>query len=198
LEKPKRSYCSFFMSLFGSIEQLWLGIARVSTPRIDWVEARLRSPDHRHGVTTMSMRPMMMAAACRKGGKAMKKYLLLIVIAASWVAASNGQKWDPGNAQIKVNEATTARTGPPSGPLNFFVGGKLGVVPRGTELVVVGKKSYGSFSGAEIWLEVEAKDQNATVIEGYKGKNEKFWIYGGKQDSTSVVPSGVTAIAGSK
>jgi hypothetical protein len=91
--------------------------------------------------------------------------------------------------KVVLTEPADARSAPPSGPLNVFVGQKVKSLPKGAEVEVVGRKTYGAFGGTNVWLEVQPP---RAATSG--SRSSPVWIYGGVQEGTNVVPSGVTPV----
>jgi hypothetical protein len=91
-----------------------------------------------------------------------------------------------GRPKVVLTESAEARSAPPSGPLNVFVGQKVTSLPKGAEVEVISRRSYGAFGGTNVWLEVQPPRTAASSSHA-----PPVWIYGGVQASTSVVPSGV-------
>ena len=110
----------------------------------------------------------------------------VICVSLAVVGASAGAQPTPEPPRIVLNQSVVGRTSPPSGPLNAFVGEKAATLPKGAEVEVLGRKTYGGFGGNNVWLQVRpsmtaASAPNASTV----------WIYGGKQSGTEVIPSGV-------
>ena len=91
-------------------------------------------------------------------------------------------------AAVQLSLPTTARAAPPYGPLNLFVGDKLYSFKEGTIVEVVGRKSYGGFSGSQMWLEVVPVGTDTT------SPRKPVWILGGTLKADSILPDRVTAV----
>lgn len=117
----------------------------------------------------------------------MKKSLILLLAPLLAISAPLTEPSTPPaeKTQFLLGAQTVARTAPPHGPMNLLVGEKIKDVPKGTELTVLGKKTYGGFSGSHVWLEVEPSVQAPSSVK------EKYWVYGGVQNAVNVVPSRV-------
>lgn len=89
--------------------------------------------------------------------------------------------------RIVLTETAEARSAPPSGPLNIFVGQRVESLPKGAEVEVLGRKTYGAFGGRNVWLEVQPPRTSAS-----SSQPSTVWIYGGVQAGENIVPSGVT------
>lgn len=91
-------------------------------------------------------------------------------------------------AEVRLVVDATARTAPPHGPLNLFVGDKVFNFKKGSVVEVVGRKTYGGFSGAEVWLEVLPATEAAAL------PRKTVWVHGGSLTKETVLPDGVTSV----
>ncbi len=90
--------------------------------------------------------------------------------------------------QVRLITPVTARTAPPHGPLNLFVGDRLFELQQGDVVDVVGRKSYGGFTGAQIWLEVAKRSADGTA------SRTRAWIPAGTLVKDSVLPDRVELV----
>ena len=114
------------------------------------------------------------------------RFSIVLLIGA---AAMQAQAQNPGEGvpvpRLVLTEPTAARTAPPSGPLNLFVGKQVDTLQPGAEVSVIGSKSYGGFGGSHVWLEVQPTTPAAS------SGSSPLWIYGGKKLGAEVLPAGV-------
>ncbi len=94
------------------------------------------------------------------------------------------------STQVRLITPATARTDPPHGPFNLFVGDRLFDLKQGDVVNVVGRKSYGGFTGAQIWLEVAKRSADGKVSK------TTAWIPAGTLSRESVLPDRVESVKG--
>lgn len=111
---------------------------------------------------------------------------LTLIACASAVLAQSSPPATQQLPKVILTSPAVGRSAPPSGPLNIFVGEKVQALPKGAEVGVLGRKTYGAFGGTNVWLQVQPPRASASSAQP-----APIWIYGVVQEGTSVVPSGV-------
>jgi hypothetical protein len=119
------------------------------------------------------------------GGKQMRVIVpaMLVLVTASTLVYAQGLEIGvvPFKAVGQVMTASEAREAPPYGPFNLFVGKEIKKIEQGTELKIVGKKTYSGFSGTHVWYQIQPiekqRDQPSTAS----------WVYGGVEGKSPQV-----------
>jgi hypothetical protein len=112
---------------------------------------------------------------------------ILLTGAAHTLAQDQAPSHEPA-PRVVLTMRAEGRSAPPSGPLNLVVGHKVQTIPEGSEVTVLGRKTYGAFDGTHVWLEVRPP-----VVAASAAPSSRVWIYGGVQTGNGVVPSRVIA-----
>jgi hypothetical protein len=87
----------------------------------------------------------------------------------------------PFNAVGTIVSSSPVRDAPPHGLFNLFIGKEVESTVQNTEVKIIGKKTYGGFSGANIWYQVKP------VNEMQADKERPLWIYGGIEGESQQV-----------
>lgn len=100
-----------------------------------------------------------------------------IVMAFLLYAGISAAELDSGAVAYKASGVFTTnssiRESPPHGFLNLFVGKTIKKSQKDTEINIIGKKTYGGFSGTNVWYQIEStKESTATY-------GQSLWVYGG-------------------
>ena len=102
-----------------------------------------------------------------------------------WSALAVAQELEKGVVPFKaegtVRSQSQIRAAPPHGPLNLFVGKQIETIEPGDKLKIIGKKTYGGFSGAHIWYQIEPSEQQNQPAT-------HRWVYGGVEGKDPQVP----------
>ncbi|GLT18791.1 hypothetical protein GCM10007938_25720 [Vibrio zhanjiangensis] len=88
------------------------------------------------------------------------------------------------NAVGIIVSPSPIRSAPPHGLFNLFVGKEIESTVLNEQVKIIGKKTYGGFSGTNVWYQVESVNDLETSDIG------PLWIYGGvegKSDSIQVI-----------
>ncbi|MDH4265874.1 MAG: hypothetical protein OEW45_09580 [Deltaproteobacteria bacterium] len=85
------------------------------------------------------------------------------------------------NAVGQATIASEDREAPPYGPFNLFVGKEIKKIEQGTELRIVGKKTYSGFSGTHVWYQIQPLEKQGD--QPYTAS----WVYGGVEGKTPQV-----------
>lgn len=111
-------------------------------------------------------------------------------VASAASSASGPTAFNPAvAAEVRLTADAAARTAPPHGPLNLFVGEKLFEFKKGSVVEVVGRKAYGGFSGSQVWLEVLPRATTNPTTQ-----QKTVWVLGGSLTKETVLPDGVISI----
>ena len=79
----------------------------------------------------------------------------------------------PFKADGVVVTTSPIRKAPPHGLLNLFLGKEVESTIQGSTVKIIGKKTYGGFSGVNVWYQLEAANElTATIVQ-------PLWVYGG-------------------
>jgi len=113
------------------------------------------------------------------------RFIGLIFVCLISVSAEAGDLLNRGAIPFKAEGTiviiSPIREAPPHGLLNLFVGQQIESTKKNTKVKIIGKKTYGGFSGTNIWYQVEnVNDLTAT-------KNSPLWIYGGVEGKTQQI-----------
>ena len=102
---------------------------------------------------------------------------LVFLLVPIWIKAQNNSDLAPGaipfSAKATVQTESILRDSPPHGFLNLFVGKEVEQLPVGEEVLIVGKRTYGGFSGRQVWYQI---DSNVTA---------NVWVFGGTEGFSS-------------
>ena len=79
----------------------------------------------------------------------------------------------PFQAEGVIVTTSPVRDAPPHGLFNLFLGKEVESTQQGTKVKIIGKKTYGGFSGTNTWYQVES------VNDLEASKDRPLWIYGG-------------------
>ena len=100
--------------------------------------------------------------------------VLVVVIASTHVYAQVLEKGVvPFNAAGAVWISSEVREAPPHGPFNLLVGKEIRKIDQGTEVNIMGKKTYSGFSGTHVWYQIEPVQAQAAQ------PSTAWWVYGG-------------------
>ena len=120
----------------------------------------------------------------------MRVLALSLALSAAFYALAQAPAAPPASRpRVVLTAPAEARSAPPSGPFNVVVGSKVESLPKGAEVEVISRKSYGAFGGTNVWLQVQPARAASSGPQA-----PPVWIYGGVQPSASVVPPGVAPI----
>lgn len=93
-----------------------------------------------------------------------------------------------GSTRLRVTSPAVARTAPPYGPLNLFVGDRVFNVKEGEVVEVVERKTYGGFSGSQVWLRVARQSAEANP------ERTTAWIPAGSLARDAILPDRVAPV----
>ncbi|WP_127558281.1 hypothetical protein [Saccharospirillum alexandrii] len=105
----------------------------------------------------------------------MKILIMTIVLLLSFSAEAESIERGaiPFEAEGTVITTSPVREAPPHGLFNLFVGQQIESTRQNSTVKIIGKKTYGGFSGTNVWYQVESvNDLTAT-------EDRPLWIYGG-------------------
>lgn len=101
-----------------------------------------------------------------------------------WARAQDSLSVDsetlPLRAEAVIQSSSIVRNSPPYGFLNLGVGGKVAELPEGTQVQIIGQRTYPGFSGPQVWYEVDAS-ADGLDLAGYSS----VWIFNGTAGSNS-------------
>lgn len=105
----------------------------------------------------------------------MRKLIIfvILIIGTDLYAADLDRGAIPFKAEGTIVTASPIREAPPHGVFNLLLGRKIESTIQNSKVKIIGKKSYGGFSGANVWYQVESVNNLTT------SKEQPLWIYGG-------------------
>jgi hypothetical protein len=86
----------------------------------------------------------------------------------------------PFEADGLITGQAQAREAPPYGPFNLFIGKKILRLDKGTEVKIIGKKTYSGFEGTHTWYAIEP-------LTTGKEPAGPLWLYGGVEGEQSAI-----------
>ena len=113
----------------------------------------------------------------------MRYFILFLALLFCSIAKAEGLDRGaiPFNAEGTVVTTSPVRDAPPHGLFNLFVGNEIESTKQNTTVHIIGKKTYGGFSGANTWYLVES------VNELKATKDRPLWIYGGVEGQSQQI-----------
>ena len=105
-----------------------------------------------------------------------------LVIASAYVYAQGTERGVVSfQAEGVVTTQSQVREAPPHGPFNLFVGKPIKSIDDGSQIEIIGKKTYSGFSGTHVWYQIEP------IEEREDESTTPLWIYGGVEGKNSQV-----------
>lgn len=98
---------------------------------------------------------------------------IMLITAADLYAADLDRGAVPFKAEGTIITISPIRDAPPHGVFNLLLGQGIESTVKNSKVKIIGKKSYGGFSGVNIWYQVESVNDLITSEE------QPLWIYGG-------------------
>ena len=116
----------------------------------------------------------------------MKKIILMLMMIVSCGVSANvkvelDREAKPLNATGTIVSTSPVRDAPPHGLFNLFVGREVEGTVQNSQVKIIGKKTYGGFSGVNVWYQVES-------VNDLKASDDRpLWIYGGIEGKSQQV-----------